>query len=191
MNSNELKLYNTLSREKEVFSPISKDEVRMYTCGPTVNNYAHIGNLRAYVSADILEKTLEYSGYTVKRVMNITDIGIMSSDADTGEDKMTAALVREGKELTLQNMRELAEFYTERFKEDLDKLNIRIPSHIYFASDYVQEDAELVHRLEEKGYTYTTSDGIYFNTAKMPDYGILWGGKITRDKNHARISENL
>src|SRR3989344_8377315 len=114
-----LQFYNTLTRKKEDFSPINKNEVRMYTCGPTVNNYAHIGNLRAYVFADILEKTLEYFGYEVKRVMNITDIGIMSSDADTGEDKMTAALLREGKELTLKNMRELAEFYTEKFKEDL------------------------------------------------------------------------
>jgi cysteinyl-tRNA synthetase len=185
-----LKFYNTLSRQKEDFSPIDKDEVRMYSCGPTVNNHAHLGNLRAYVFADILQKTLEYSGYKVKRVMNITDIGILSSDADTGEDKMTVALIREGKELTLKNMRELAEFYTEKFKEDLDRLNIRIPAEIYFASDYVKEDIELVKKLEEKGYAYKTSDGIYFDTAKMPDYGILRGGKTTRDEGHTRIAEN-
>jgi cysteinyl-tRNA synthetase len=183
-------LHNTLSKQKEIFSPIHEDEVRMYSCGPTVNNYAHIGNLRAYVFADLLQKTLEYSGYKVKRVMNITDIGIMSSDADTGEDKMTAALLREGKELTLKNMRELAEFYTEKFKEDLKKLNIKIPSEIYFASDYVKEDIELVQKLQERGYAYKTSDGIYFDTAKMPDYGILRGGKTTRDESHARIAEN-
>src|SRR3989344_8952313 len=166
-----LKFYNTLTRKKGDFSPINKDEVLFYSCGPTVNNYAHIGNLRAYVFADLLQKTLEYSGYKVKRVMNITDIGILSNDSDSGEDKMTAALVREGKELTLKSMRELANFYTEKFKEDLFKLNIKIPSEIYFASDYVKEDVELIQRLEEKGYAYKTSDGIYFNIAKMPDYG--------------------
>ncbi len=185
-----LRFYNTLSRTKENFEPIDKSEVRMYSCGPTVNNYAHIGNLRAYVFADILEKTLEYSGYRVKRVMNITDIGIMSSDADSGDDKMTMALIREGKELTLKNMRELAEFYTERFKEDLVKLGIKVPTNIYFASDYVKEDVELVEKLEEKGFAYKTSDGIYFDTARMPEYGELRGGKTKRDEDHARITEN-
>jgi cysteinyl-tRNA synthetase len=185
-----LKFYNTLSREKEIFTPINPGNVSFYSCGPTVYDYAHIGNLRAYVFADILQKTLEYSGYKVKRVMNITDIGHLSSDADSGEDKMTKGLLREGKELTLKNMRGLAEFYTEKFKEDLKKLNIKIPDHIYFASDYVKEDVELIEKLEKKGYTYKTSDGIYFNTAKMPDYGILWGGKTTRDKEHTRIAEN-
>lgn len=185
-----LKFYNTLTKQKEEFIPTNKNEVLMYTCGPTVNNYAHIGNLRAYVFADLLQKTLEYSDYQVKRVMNITDIGIMSSDADTGEDKMTAALIREGKELTLKSMRELANFYTEKFKEDLLKLNIEIPKNIYFASDYVKEDEELVEKLEQKGYAYKTSDGLYFDTAKMPDYGILTGGKIARDSDHARIAEN-
>ena len=186
-----LKFYNTLTREKEIFTPINPPNVGFYSCGPTVNNYAHLGNLRAYVFADILEKTLEYLGYKVKRVMNITDIGIMSSDADSGKDKMTAALSREGKELTLKNMRDLAEFYTEKFKEDLIKLNIKIPANIYFASDYVKEDVELVEKLEEKGYTYKISDGIYFDTTKMPDYGILRGGKTIIDKSHARITENI
>ena len=194
MNSNktnsQIVLYNTLTRKKEKFFPIDPKEVRMYTCGPTVNNYAHIGNLRAYVFADILQKTLEYSGYKIKRVMNITDIGIMSSDADSGEDKMTAALSREGKELSLKNMRQLAEFYTEKFKEDLSKLNIKIPDYIYFASDYVKEDVELLKKLEEKGYAYKIGDGIYFDISKMPDYGILRGGKITWDEGHIRIVEN-
>ena len=122
--------------------------------------------------------------------MNITDIGHLSSDADSGEDKMTKGLLREGKELTLKNMRELAEFYTEKFKEDLVKLNIKIPTGIYYASDYVKEDIELVQKLEEKGYTYKTSDGIYFDTSKMSDYGILWGGKRLHDENHARVAEN-
>ncbi len=185
-----LKFYNTLSRKKENFFPLHKDEVTFYSCGPTVYDYAHIGNLRSFIFADILQKTLEYLGYKVKRVMNITDIGHLSSDADSGEDKMTKGLLREGKELNLKNMRELAEFYTEKFKEDLSKLNIKIPSHLYFASDYVKEDIELVQKLEEKGYTYKTSDGVYFDTAKMPDYGVLWGGKRERDESFARISEN-
>src|SRR3989338_6533774 len=190
MTSKKLQFYNTLARKKETFSPIRKDKVRMYTCGPTVYDYAHIGNLRAYVFADILQKTLEYGGYKVKRVMNITDIGHLSSDADSGEDKMTKGLLREKKKLTLKNMRELAEFYTEKFKKDLEKLNVKIPKEIYFASDYVKEDIELVQKLEKKGYTYKTNDGIYFNTSKMPDYGILWGGKREWKKEGARIVEN-
>ena len=185
-----LKFYNTLSREKEDFTPLSPPSVTFYSCGPTVYDYAHIGNLRSYVFADILQKTLEYFGYTVKRVMNITDIGHLSSDADSGEDKMTKGLLREGKELNLKNMRELAEFYTEKFKEDLIKLNIKVPSEIYYASDYVKEDIELVQRLEEKGYTYKTSDGIYFNTSKMPDYGILWGTAKNKEASRPRIEAN-
>ena len=122
--------------------------------------------------------------------MNITDIGHLSSDADSGDDKMTKGLLREGKELTLKNMRKLAEFYTEKFKEDLVKLNIKIPKKLYFASDYVNEDIELIQKLEKKGYTYKTSDGIYFDTSKMFDYGVLWGGKKNWDESHARISEN-
>jgi len=115
MNS-KIKFFNTLNREKEIFSPIKEGEVKMYSCGPTVYNYAHIGNLRAYIFTDILRKTLEYSGYKVHQIMNITDIGHLSSDADSGDDKMTKGLLREGKELTLKNMRELAEFYTENLK---------------------------------------------------------------------------
>lgn len=162
----------------------------MYTCGPTVYNCAHIGNLRSYVFADLLRKSLEYHGHQVKQIMNITDIGHLASDADSGEDKMTKGLLREGKELTLANMREMAEFYTDKFNEDLAALNIAAPHGQYYASDYVTEDVELVKKLEEKGYTYTTSDGVYFDTSKMPDYGALWGGKRTIDAEHARIDEN-
>src|SRR3989344_445753 len=127
MTLGEIHLYNTLSRKKEEFFPINKNEVRMYTCGPTVYDYAHIGNLRSFVFADLLRRTLLYSGFKVKQVMNITDIGHLSSDADSGEDKMTKGLLREGKKLTLKNMRELAEFYTEKFKEDLRALNVEMP----------------------------------------------------------------
>lgn len=186
-----LKFFNTLTREKEDFKPIDSKEVKMYSCGPTVYNYTHIGNLRAYVFADILRRTLKYNGFKVNQVMNITDIGHLSSDADSGEDKMTKGLLREGKELTLKNMRELAEFYTESFKKDLKILNIEMPNGIYFASDYIKEDIELIKKLEEKGYAYKTNDGIYFDTAKMEDYGILWGGKRIHDENETRIAKNL
>ncbi len=185
-----LKFYNTLTRKKETFVPIDKKEVRMYSCGPTVYYYAHIGNLRAYVFTDILRRTLKYSGLKLKQVMNLTDMGHLTSDADLGEDKMTKGLLREGKELTLKNMRELAEFYTEKFKEDIKKLNIQIPDGMYFASDYIKEDIDLIEKLEEKGYTYKTGDGIYFDISKMPDYGILWGGKTKWSEKGARISEN-
>lgn len=185
-----MKLYNTLTRQKEEFIPIDSEEVRMYSCGPTVYNYAQIGNLRAYVFTDILRKTLKYEGFKLKQIMNITDIGHLSSDADSGDDKMTKGLLREGKELTLGNMRELAEFYTEKFKDDLKNLNIEMPDGIYFASDYIKEDIDLIKKLEEKNFTYKTSDGIYFDTKKMPDYGALWGGKRVHDEEESRIEKN-
>src|SRR3989338_10171070 len=167
MNSGKLLLFNTLSREKEEFAPIQPNEVRMYTCGPTVYDYVHIGNLRSYVFADFLRRTLEYLGYKVKQVMNITDIGHLSSDADSGEDKMTKGLLREGKELNLKNMRELANFYASKFQDEAKKLNIELPAELRFASDYIKEDIELVKKLEERGFAYRTSDGIYFDTEKM------------------------
>lgn len=185
-----LKFYNTLTREKEIFTPLDPHEVRMYTCGPTVYNYTHIGNLRAFVFADILRRTLQYYDFEVKQIMNITDIGHLSSDADSGEDKMTKGLLREGKELTLKNMRALAEFYTDTFKQDLKILNIKMPNGMYFASDYIKEDIDLVKKLEEKGYAYRTTDGVYFDISKMPDYGALWGGKRDWNKEGARLIEN-
>lgn len=185
-----IKFFNTLTRKKEEFVPLNTDKVGMYSCGPTVNNYAHIGNLRSFIFADILEKTLAYNSYNIERVMNITDIGILANENDTGEDKMTAALIREGKELNLKNMRELAEFYTEKFKEDLEKLNIEIPKQIYFASDYINEDIELIKKLTEKKFAYKTTDGIYFDISKAENYGILRGGENIRNENYNRISEN-
>jgi cysteinyl-tRNA synthetase len=185
-----LKFYNTLTREKEDFSPIDKNEIRMYSCGPTVYNYAHIGNLRAYIFTDILCRTIRYSGFKLKQIMNITDVGHLTSDADSGDDKMTKGLLREGKEFTLKNMRELAEFYTEKFKEDTQKLNIKMPDGMYFASDYIKEDEDLIKKLEEKEYTYKTSDGIYFDTSKVSDYGILRGGIVSREESRSRLAEN-
>ncbi|MFH1608532.1 MAG: cysteine--tRNA ligase [Patescibacteria group bacterium] len=186
-----LKFFNTLTRQKEEFIPIKSGEVKMYSCGPTVYNYAHIGNLRAYVFADVLCKVLKYNNLKVTQVMNITDIGHLASDADSGDDKMTKGLLREGKELNLKNMRKLAEFYTGKFKEDTTALNIDLPNSMYYASDYVQEDIELIKKLEKKDFTYKTSDGIYFDTKKMSDYGVLWGGKRTWDEEGARVCENI
>lgn len=166
-------LHNTLTGEKELFKPLKEGLVSMYNCGPTVYNYAHIGNLRSYVFADILRRTFEYNDYKVDQVINVTDIGHLSSDSDDGEDKMTKALKREGKPLTLEAMREVANFYFEEFKKDLTALNIELPEHFPFASDHIQEDIDLVQTLTDKGFTYTTSDGIYFDTSKFPEYGKL------------------
>ncbi|MDQ5961987.1 MAG: cysteinyl-tRNA synthetase [Patescibacteria group bacterium] len=185
----DLKFYNTLTKKIEQFSPISDNKVGMYNCGPTVYNYAHIGNLRAYIFADVLRKTLELSGYEVTQVINVTDIGHLSGDGDDGEDKMSKALKREGKPMTLQAMREVADFYFEKFKEDLNSLNITPATHFPFASDHIAEDVEMVNTLLEKGSAYKTSDGIYFDTATFPSYGAL-GGVVSLDGEHSRIGVN-
>ncbi len=182
-------LHNTLGNKKEEFKPLKPLEVMMYNCGPTVYNYAHIGNLRSYVFADILRRMFEYNGYKVKQVMNITDIGHLSSDADDGEDKMTKALKREGKPLTLEAMRNLADFYFEKFKKDLTDLNIEPPTEFPFASENIKEDISLIEKLSEKGFVYTTSDGLYFDTSKFSDYGKL-GNIKTTENNESRIGIN-
>jgi cysteinyl-tRNA synthetase len=191
MNSSKIKFYNTLTREKEIFVPINPPNVGFYSCGPTVYNYAHIGNLRAYVFADILQKTLENSGFKVKRVMNITDIGHLTSDEDEGEDKMAKGLKREGKPFTLEAMKELAVFYKEKFMEDLVAMNIKTPDVIPFASEHIEEDVEIIQKLIEKGFAYKTSDGIYFEIAKFPDYWKLSGKKAeSEEKAESRIGKN-
>lgn len=181
-----LKFYNTLTKQIDEFKPITQGKVGMYNCGPTVYNYAHIGNLRAYIFADVLKRTLTHAGYEVTQVINVTDIGHLSSDNDDGEDKMTKALVREGKSLTLASMREVADFYFEKFKEDLTLLDIQMPSYFPFASDHIQEDIEMVSGLIEKGFGYALSDGVYFDTSKFPHYGAL-GGVVSEDDEHSRI----
>ena len=165
-----LKLYNTATRNIEAFEPQNHPTVTMYNCGPTVYNYAHIGNLRPYVFADVLRRTLELGGYSVKQIINITDVGHLVGDGDEGEDKMTAALKREGKPLTKEAMREVGDFYTEKFKEDLKTLNILPATEYPKASDNIAEDIELVETLTQKGFTYPTGDGIYFDTSKFPTY---------------------
>lgn len=182
MASRMLKLYNTLSRKLQVFKPISKDEVLMYACGPTVYHYAHIGNLRTYVFEDLLKRTLIYNNLKVKHVINITDVGHLTSDADTGEDKLE-------KEAKLENKSvwDIALFYTNAFKQDFKKLNLIDPSLWCKATDNIKEQIELVQCLEKKGYTYETSDGIYFDTLKFKNYGKLAKLKISGLKAGARI----
>ncbi len=164
----ELKLYNTLTRKKEIFKPIKKGEVGMYTCGPTVYWYQHIGNLKAYIFTDILKRTLLYNGYKVKHVINITDVGHLTSGADEGEDKMEKAAKREGK-----TAQDIANFYFSLFENDLKKLNILLPTIWCKATEHIKEQIELIKKLEEKKYTYRTSDGIYFDSFKFEDYGRL------------------
>ncbi len=176
--------YNSLSKTKEEFKPLSDRRVKMYTCGPTVYDYAHIGNLRTYVFADLVRRTLEYGGYEVKQIMNITDVGHLSSDGDEGEDKMTSALKREGKELTLENMKVLAENYAAFFIEDLKTLDIEIPFALPRASEHIPEQIAFISTLLQKGYAYKISDGVYFDTAKFPKYGILGGSASTE---HSRV----
>ncbi len=163
-----LKLYNTLTRKKETFKPIKKGEVGMYECGPTVYSNPHIGNMLRYIFGDVLTRVLLYKGYKVKRVMNVTDVGHLTSDADTGEDKMEKAAAKEGKKAE-----DIANFYWEAFKQDFKKLNILSPDIWCKATGHIKEQIELIKILEKKGFTYKTSDGIYFDTSKLKDYGKL------------------
>ncbi len=183
-------LYNTLTRTLQAFTPINPKSVGLYSCGPTVYWYQTIGNLRTYVFVDILKRTLEYAGYPVKHVMNITDVGHLTSDADSGEDKMEKAATKEGK-----RAEDIATYYTDVFKKDLTKLNIIAPTIWCNATAHIKEQIELIKRLEAKGFTYQTKDGIYFDTSKLSDYGKLarlktegmQAGKRTemRDKKHS------
>ncbi len=163
-----LKLYNSLSRKVEEFKPINPSKVTMYTCGPTVYDFAHIGNFRSYATSDILVRVLKYNGLDVKFMMNITDVGHLVSDDDTGEDKMEKSAKKEGKTAW-----EVAAFYTDAFKEDYQKLNDAMPERFAKATDHLQEQIALVKRLEEQGFTYIISDGVYFDTSKLEDYGKL------------------
>ncbi|MCE9644176.1 cysteine--tRNA ligase [Candidatus Parcubacteria bacterium] len=186
-----LRLYNTVSRQKEDFTPTPPYEVRMYHCGPTVYDYAHIGNLRSFTFADILRRTLEKLGYSTKQVINITDIGHLVGDADDTEDKMTVALKREGKPLTREAMLELGTFYMEAFKKDLEAMNILAPHELPRASEHITEDIALLERLENKGFLYKTSDGLYFDTSKDPHYGKLAGKELPPvDESRSRIGAN-
>ncbi len=179
-----LSLYNTMTRRKAVFAPIVPGKVGLYTCGLTVYNYAHIGNLRTYVFEDILKRVLRMCGYDVRHVMNVTDVGHLVSDADEGEDKMLVGARREGKSAW-----EIAEFYWQAFQEDLRRLHVLFPDVWCKATDHIPEQIELVSRLEQKGYTYTIpGDGVYFDTSRLSDYGKLARLDVSGLKAGARIA---
>ena len=161
-------LYNSATRKKEEFVPNNPELVKMYTCGPTVYHYAHIGNLRSYIMEDVLEKTLRYLGYPVKRVMNITDVGHLASDADTGEDKMLKGAKRENKSVL-----EIAKFYTDAFFSDCQKLNIKRPDVVEPATNCIDEYIKIITRLLEKGYAYLAGGNVYFDTSKLERYYIF------------------
>jgi len=186
-------LFNTLGNKKEEFKPLKEGEVKMYNCGPTVYNFVHIGNLRAYVFSDLLRRMFEYNDFKVHQVMNITDIGHLRSDGDEGEDKMTAALKRESKPINLESLKEVADKYTNAFLSDLISLNIEAPEIMPRASEHIQEDIDLIKKLEEKYATYKTTEGIYFDTSKFKEYGKL--GQVNLDlskdtENQSRIGVN-
>lgn len=163
-----MKIYNTKTRKIEEFIPHNKDEVTMYTCGPTVYHYAHIGNLRTYIMEDILEKTLKYIGYNVKRVMNITDVGHLSSDADSGDDKMIKSAKEQNKKVM-----EIADYYTESFFKDFEKLNIYKPEIVSAATDNIDEYIKIIEKLLKTNYAYSSGGNIYFDTSKIDEYYSL------------------
>lgn len=180
-----LVIFNTLTREKEEFKPINKNEVGLYTCGPTVYNFAHIGNMRTYIFEDVLKRVLSYNDYTVKHIMNITDVGHLTGDRDMGEDKIEKESRKENRKVT-----EIAEFYTDKFKDDLINLNIIYPDIFCKATDNINEQITMIKTLEEKGFTYKTSDGVYFDTSKVKNYTKLSHQKLDALKEGARVEVN-
>ena len=174
--------YNTLGRKKEDFIPLKGNEVRIYTCGPTVYHYAHIGNFRAYIFMDNLRRTLKYNGYQVKHVMNITDVGHLESDADEGEDKMIKAAKREKKDPYA-----IADFYTKAFFKDIQSLNIEVPEIIAKATEHIPEMQKMVEEILANGYAYETSKGIYFDISKLDQYPILSNRKMDEQIAGARV----
>ena len=180
-----LKFYNTLTRKKEDFSPFDGNTVRMYSCGPTVYSYAHIGNLRTYIFMDLIRRAIKFEGYKLIGVMNITDVGHLLADSDDGEDKMVKAS-REQKKTPL----EIADFYSKIFFEDIEKLNIGRPEIIAKATDHIGEMISLVKDLQDAGIAYETSDGIYFDISKFPRYGCLSGKNRDEQVAGARVEVN-
>jgi len=180
-----VKIYNTLEKKIEEVIPISGKDVGMYSCGLTVYDYAHIGNLRKYIFDDLLKRTLQYFGYNVKHVMNITDVGHLTSDADEGEDKIEKGSARENKSAW-----DIAKFYEKAFLDDLKLLNIEKPEIVCRATEHIREQIDLISKLEEKGFTYNTADGVYFDISKLDDYGKLASLVIADQKEGARVEAN-
>ena len=179
-----MELYNTLGQKKMDFVPYTEGKVNMYTCGPTVYHYAHIGNLRTYIMEDVLEKYLRYSGYDVKRVMNITDVGHLTSDADTGDDKMVEGAKREHK-----TVMEIAKFYTDAFFDDCKKLNIKTPDVVEPATNCIDEFISMVETLMDKGYAYFAGGNVYFDTSKLDEYYVF--GNMNADDLDIGVREDV
>lgn len=172
-----LYLYNSLTKQKELFVPIDPKEVKLYTCGMTVYDYAHIGHGRKYVMDDILKRTLKYNGYKVNHVQNVTDVGHLVSDADEGEDKLEKGAKKQNKTVW-----EVAEFFTNNFYDSMDKLNIERPTTICKATDHIDAQIELIEKLFANGYAYDTEEAVYFDVSKFADYGKLFGQKLNDKK---------
>ncbi len=185
-----IRLYNTLTKEKEVFAPLKNRSVSMYSCGPTVYDHIHIGNLRAYLLPDLLTRLFLYNGFSVNSTINFTDFGHLTDDGDDGEDKMMKGMKREGYEINLENMRKFALPYIESFKADNLAFGNRPATAYARASDYVQEQIKLIETLEQKGYAYRISDGVYFDVSKFPAYGKLGGVDISKIRAGARVEVN-
>ncbi len=173
----DLYLYNSLTKQKELFTPLDSDSVKLYTCGMTVYDYAHIGHGRKYVMDDILKRTLEYNGFKVNHVQNVTDVGHLVSDADEGEDKLEKGAKKQNKTVW-----EVAEFFTNNFYESMDALNIIRPSKVCKATEHIKEQIDLIDKLFKNGYAYDTPEAVYFDTAKFADYGKLFGQKLEDKK---------
>ena len=174
--------YNTLTKSKDKFEPINKEEVRMYSCGPTVYKDASIGNMRTYIMNDLIRRVLKYNGYKIKHTMNITDVGHLVSDADEGEDKM----LKSAREMQ-KTPYEIAKYYTKLFMDDLEKLNVETPEVVCKATDHIEDMIKYVQKLLENGYAYETSTAIYFDVSKWDEYGILSGIKLEDQKAGARV----
>ncbi len=181
-----MKLYNTRTRKKEEFVPIEKGKVGMYCCGPTVYWHQHIGNLRTYVFEDVLRRVLEYKGYEVEHVVNVTDVGHLTSDADEGEDKLMKAIKREGLPMTEESMHKIADMYFSEFKDDLEKLNIKMPDVWCKATDHITDMIHQIERIQENTYTYKTSVGLIFDTGKFEDYADFANLKLEDQEEGAR-----
>src|SRR6056297_3137588 len=177
-----LKLYNTLHRKKEEFKPIEPEKVKLYTCGLTVYDYAHIGNLRTYIFEDVLKRTLQYNNYDILHVMNITDIGHLTSDADEGQDKMVLSAKKEHKSVW-----KIAEHYTKAFEKDLKNLNILYPDYHVKATEEIEAMIDLIKRIEDNGYTYQSRGNVYFDISKCEDYGKLANLDLDNLQAGARI----
>jgi len=178
----ELHFYNQLHKRKEPFRPIDEGSVRIYSCGPTVYSRQHLGNMRAYVFADVLRRTLELFGYSVRHVVNITDVGHLTGDADAGEDKMEAAARERGEQVW-----DVARHFTELFQRDLERLNVREPALWCRATDHIAEQVQMIRTLEEKGFTYRLSDGIYFDVSRFPRYSEFAGADLSAQAAQERI----